>query len=220
MGLVPPHKEEIKRLLHYLVRKVNDSDVEVRLACRTDVNLIRDIDPEVVIVATGAKPLRPPIAGLGEHAATAWDVLKGHVAVGNKVVMVGGGEVGCEVAELLASSGKQVVILEILGEIAADMEPRGRRLLLQRLATLGVHVLTRARVTEVKRGTVSYERAGLGYQEDGADTIVLATGSVPNTDLSDELRRAQVGFLCIGDCVKPRRILEAIREGFEVGFAV
>jgi 2,4-dienoyl-CoA reductase-like NADH-dependent reductase (Old Yellow Enzyme family)/thioredoxin reductase len=220
MGCVPPHKEEIERLLHYLVRKVEESNVEVQLESRMDVNLVRNMDPEVVIVATGARPLRPPLPGVGDHTVSAWDVLSGQVAVGSKVVVIGGGEVGCELAELLASSGKQVVILEMLDEIAVDMEPRGRRLLLRRLAKLGVHVLTQARVTEVTPGTVTYERAGLRYYEDGADTIVLATGSLPNTDLPDELKRTEVEFHCIGDCTKPRRILDAMREGFEVGFAV
>ena len=135
-------------------------------------------------------------------------------------MVVGGGEVGCEVAELLATRGRQVTILEMLRELAANMETRGRRLLLQRLAELDVQALTQCTVTTVEGGTVWYERAGLRHRLDGFDTVVVAAGMAPQKELQAELEGLVGELYAIGDCVRPRRILEAIREGFEIGFSL
>lgn len=220
MGDVPPHKEEIGTLRDHLVGQIATARVETRLQTTATEDLIKEIDAEVVIVATGARPVEPRLPVEGGRLVSAWEVLAGTESAGAKVVVLGGGEVGCELAEYLATQGKEVVILELLQDLALTMEPRGRVLLVQRLRELGVQVLLQSRMSEVRGATVTYEQGGLMHRIQGVDTVVSAVGSTAHRPLGEALRVPGATVHCIGDCVKPRRILEAIREGFELAYAI
>jgi len=220
MGRVPPHKEEIERLRGYLEGQVGRSGVEVRLGAEVSEGLVRELGPDVVVVATGARPVQLRIPTVGNRIISAWDVLAGRELVGGKVVVIGGGEVGCELAELLASQGKEVVILELVPELAANMEPRGRALLLQRLRELGVKVLLKSAVKGVSGSAVEYEQGELRGRIEGVESVVSAVGSAAENGLVEALKGSGVAVYTIGDSVKPRRILEAMREGFELAYAL
>lgn len=220
MGDVPPHKEEITRLREYLVAQVAKSKVDTRVKTAVTAELIAEIKPEVVIVATGAAPMSLAIPAAGARIVSAWDVLSGRATTGSKVVVIGGGEVGCELAELLAGQGKGVVILELLHDLALNMEPRGRTLLIGRLRQLRVAALLKASVVEVRGRTVVYEQGSIKSRIEDVDTVVSAVGSVANNTLGTALGVNGATVHVIGDCVKPRRILEAIREGFEVAYTI
>ncbi len=220
MGCLPPHKEEIRTLVEYLVGQVMKSGVELRLESVVSQSLIREIAPDAVILATGATPVRPSIPAADGRVVTAWDVLARRMTVGKRVLIVGGGEVGCELAELLAGLGKEVVIIEILPEVATNMEPRGRRLLLERLHALGVQLLTQSSVSSVGERAVFYDQGGLRHRMDRVDTVVTAVGSAANNPLQHAVEGIGILVHSIGDCVKPRRILEAVREGFEAAYAI
>ncbi len=220
MGDVPPHKEEIRSLREYLVGQIAKSGVETRVESAVTEELIREVRPEVVIVATGSTPAQPRVPVADARLVSAWEVLSGKESVGRKVVVMGGGEVGCELADYLAAQGKEVVILELLQDLALNMEPRGRALLIQRLRRLGVQALLQSRLVEVRGGTVTYDQGELKHRIDGVDTVVSAVGSASNRPLGEALGAAGAMVHLIGDCAKPRRILEAIREGFEVAYAL
>jgi 2,4-dienoyl-CoA reductase-like NADH-dependent reductase (Old Yellow Enzyme family)/thioredoxin reductase len=217
MGDVPPHKEEIRALRDYLTRQLAKSKVETRLETSVTREFVEREGPEVVIVATGARPVAPSVPVIDAKIVSSWDVLSGREVVGAKVVVMGGGEVGCELAEYLAAQGKDIVIVEMLPEILNGTEPRARVLLVRRLCDFGVHVLTQSRVVEVRGGIVTYERAGLKSRIEGVDTVVAALGSAAEAALGKTLGSGATVHV-IGDCVKPRRILEAMREGFEVAY--
>jgi 2,4-dienoyl-CoA reductase-like NADH-dependent reductase (Old Yellow Enzyme family)/thioredoxin reductase len=220
MGSVPPHKEEIRSLTDYLIRQVEKSGIELQMEKLVTEDLIREIAPEVVIIATGAKPAELPIPTTAARVVNAWDVLRRRNDVGKNVVVIGGGEVGCEVAEYLAVLDRRVVILELLPELVPTMEPRGRRLLLERLQKMQVQALTQCSISEVQGPTVFYVRGGLRHRIDGVDSVVAAVGSTATKNLSDAVKGMGMAVYAVGDCVKPRRILEAIREGFESAFAL
>jgi 2,4-dienoyl-CoA reductase-like NADH-dependent reductase (Old Yellow Enzyme family)/thioredoxin reductase len=220
MGDVPPHKEEIRTLREYLIGQLAKAGVEIRLQTPGTPELVRASGAEVVIVATGAKPLPPQIPAVDSRVISAWDVLAGREPVGATVVVLGGGEVGCELAEYLATQGKGVWILEMLPDLAANMEPRGRALLVQRLRHLGVKVLLQSRIEEVRGSTVTYTQGGLKQQIAGIESVVSAVGSASNRPLGESPGAPGATVHCIGDCVKPRRILEAMREGFEISYAL
>jgi 2,4-dienoyl-CoA reductase-like NADH-dependent reductase (Old Yellow Enzyme family) len=80
--------------------------------------------------------------------------------------------------------------------------------------------LLQSRVDEVRGSTVTYERGGLTDRIEDVDAVVSAVGSLPDSDLGDALGASEATLCRIGDCVKPRRILEAIREGFERAYAI
>jgi pyruvate/2-oxoglutarate dehydrogenase complex dihydrolipoamide dehydrogenase (E3) component len=220
MGAVPPHKEEIRTLRDYLVGQIAKSGVETRLQTPMSAAKIKEIGADVLIVASGARPLQPRIPVVEARIISAWDVLSGKEVAGVNIVMIGGGEVGCESAEYLATQGKEVVIVELLQDLAGNMEPRGRTLLLQRLRQLDVKVLLQSSVVEVRGATVLYEQGGLKHRIERVDTVVSAVGSVSDKSLGEELGVAAETAHFIGDCVKPRRILEAMREAFELASGI
>jgi 2,4-dienoyl-CoA reductase-like NADH-dependent reductase (Old Yellow Enzyme family)/thioredoxin reductase len=220
MGDVPPHKEEIRTLRDYLVGQIAKAGVETRLQTTVSEDVIKAIGAEVVIVATGAQPVQPRILAVDSRIVSAWDVLAGREPVGATVVVLGGGVVGCELAEYLATQGKAVWILEQLPELAANMEPRGRVLLVQRLRELGVQVLLQSRASAVRGTTVIYEQGGVMHRLEGVESVVAAVGSTAHRPLGEALQVPGATVHFIGDCVKPRRILEAMREGFELAYAL
>jgi 2,4-dienoyl-CoA reductase-like NADH-dependent reductase (Old Yellow Enzyme family)/thioredoxin reductase len=220
MGEVPPHKEEIRTLRDYLVRQIAKAGVQTRLQTAATEDTIRESGAEVVIVATGAKPAPLRIAAVDSRIVSAWELLSGKESAGSQVVVIGGGEVGCELAEYLAGQGKAVVVVELLQELALNMEPRGRVLLTRRLRQLGVKVLLQSQIAEVRGSTVIYEQGGLKHRLEGVDTVVSAVGSASNNTLGESLGAVEATVHRIGDCVKPRRILEAMREGYELAYAL
>ena len=211
---VPPHKDKIQWLLNYLVQQVQQSGVDIHLNEEVTSDMVRSIAPDVVIVATGAKPIE--IFMQHPNAITAHDLLtQGVTYAGKMVVIIGGGLIGCETAEYLATQGNQVVILEMMTDVATDMDPTSRADLMMRLADLGVDIKTNFRVTEIAGnkvvGELCNEEFG-AYQEYEADFIVIAVGSQPNSSLAESLKGTLDQMYVVGDCFTPGRIVTAIRQ--------
>jgi len=209
-----PHKEEINNLTTYLTTQINKLGVSVKLNTEVTPELVRDLKPDVVIVATGALPLVPAISGMDSgKVVNAWDVLADKAATGEKVIIAGGGLVGCEVAEYLLMKGKQVTIVEMLDDIAQDVEFCEKLFLMERFAGYqGLSVMTKAKVTGVSQTGVVVDTDGRS-QEIAGDTVVLAMGAVPDNKLASELADPLLRCYQIGDCQNPHRILEAVHSG-------
>ena len=214
-----PGKEEIHGLVRFLSGQVEHSGVAVHTDSEIAPDKIREIAPDAVIVATGAQPMTPQVPG-AELAVRSWDVLAGKVQAGSTAVVVGGGQVGCETAEYLAERGCRVTILEMLPDVALDMGARAREPFLDKLISVGVNMITHAAVTSIGEREVSYDRAGLPEKLAGIDTVVMAVGSVANRTLAESLRDAPFEVHIVGDCVKARRGMEAVHEGFAAGAAI
>jgi len=139
--------------------------------------------------------------------------------VGQKVVVIGGGMVGCETAEFLASKGKKVTIIEMLDRIGIDIGPTTRWVILRRLRDAGVAMETKLKAEEITDEGVIASRDGATIFLP-ADTVVLAVGMKPNKELAQALKEKVENLYVIGDCHEPRRIKEAIEEGFVTGLRV
>jgi len=217
---LPPYKDEIKRLTNALAAQVKEAGVKVELNAQVDVPFILENKPDTVIVATGAKPFAPDIPGVkGKNVVTAIEALTETTRVGNKVVVIGGGLVGCETAESLAEKGKEVTILEMLKRMATDIPRASRWVLMQRLRKANIVMETDLRVEEITVTGVKGMREGnpIFYP---ADTVVLATGSLSDKDMAIQLQNKVPEIHLIGDCAEPRKIKEAIEEGFSAGSLV
>lgn len=215
---MPPHKYEIKGLIEYLKTQLSKLQVKVNLGKEMTPQKILDNKPDVVIVATGAEPSFPDIPGLQmDHVVSALDVLKMKVETGTKVIIVGGGQIGLETAEFLAQKGKKVTVLEMLPEAGVDVELFTKFFLLERLAEAGVAIRTGTKVDEIVKGGVLSDKDYLkkGWL-DKADTVVLATGMKPNNSLYFSLKGKIAELYVIGDCFKPRKMIDAIHEGARV----
>jgi len=133
---------------------------------------------------------------------------------GESVVAIGGGLVGCETALYLAQKGKKLTIVEILDSVVRDMFPANRMHLLKLLADADVEILTETSVAEIMDDSVvivdKYGKRGKLEN----DTVVLALGLKPNRELEEALKDKVPEIYVIGDCVEPRKVINAIWEGF------
>lgn len=213
---VPPHKEELSNLVEYLAGQMEILGVDVRLKTMLDKGLIRQMKPDAVIITTGAVPVLPPIPGSdGKQVFLAKDVIERHNDIQNKkVLIVGGGSVGAETAELLWSRGNKVVVLEMLDTIAADM---GLFLSLdfhERMRNTNIMFITGARVKEIRENGAIYEDPSGSEHFMETDLVVLAVGYAADQTLARELEDMDVPVVIAGDAVRARNIMNAVHEGF------
>jgi len=214
----PPRKSKLKDFVNYLSGQMQKQGVRVELGKQVTPELIAEIKPDTLVLATGVETISPEIPGMNRsNVVKAEQVLSGSAEVGPRVAVIGGGEVGCEVAELLAEKGKKVVVVEFLDEMATKLSPRARHFLLYNLAKKGVAMVTGARCQEITDKGLSITSRRGKQQTISADSIVLAVGSRPNTTLARKLEGKVKSIHLVGDCVEPRRIVHAISEGFRVG---
>ncbi|MGP3667772.1 MAG: oxidoreductase [Candidatus Bathyarchaeota archaeon] len=211
----PEFKWRIEKLVEYYENVLKKLGVKFKLGEKINLKNIKKINPDVVIFATGSKPLKPNLPGVN-YSVMVDDVLLGKVKVGRKVIVVGGGLVGCETALYLSMKGKNVTIVEVLPQIAAG-EPLINSITLYReLVKHGVNVLVNHRLLEIYRGGVVVADENGKKRSIEADTVVLAVGREPNIDgkLVSEARKTVKEVYIIGDAKEARKILYAVHEGF------
>ncbi len=214
----PPHKEVLNKLIDYLAGQIKKLGVKIELGREAIAEAVLKAKPDAVVVATGTKRAVPNIAGIQlPKVSDVLDVLSGKDRTGGNVIVIGAGVTGLEVAEYLAFQDKKVTIVEMLEELGAGMERWHKQYLLERLKILGVPILVKTRVEAIQ------EKGAVVCAADGeerlipADSIVLSTGACPNQELYEKLSGKVAEIHLAGDCVQPRRIIEAIYEGFVAG---
>ena len=218
LASLPDAKGEIRVYLDYLSGQLKKLGVKIQLNQEITLEKLKEAMADAVILAAGGFPLIPAVMGIDrKNVFTAWDALLHPEKVGGKVVMIGGGSVGAETAEFLLDHKKDVTLLEMLPDIAADAEKVNRKVLLRRLGEKGAKIRVLTRVTAILAEGVEVEFGGR-KEILAADTIVLAAGTQPNDELEATLRAMSVEFYKIGDCAKPRKAIDAIHEGFQVAF--
>jgi len=242
LAAAPPGRSDFGRLLDFYVHETARHGLNVRLGVEATAETVRDLSPDSVILATGAQEIRPDIPG-AEHAVHAWDVLRGRVATGRRVVVVGGGAVGIEAALHIAEKGcidgdtlkflmkheaedvetlrrlitrgvSRVTLVELLARVGDDIGPSNRWVFLREMDIMGVDVRPGTRLVEVTGDGVVVETDD-GPERLDADTVVLALGARSEDALGAALEDAGIPVTRVGDAKKPRQILHAVHEGFE-----
>lgn len=221
IAALPPFKDDIFPWIKYLANQVKKSGVQVKLNIDATAKIVAEKNPDAVVIATGGIPVMPDIPGIDKpNVVTARDVLAGKAKAGQNVVIIGGGIVGCETGHYLAKQGKTVTIIEILRRIASDMFPMARRRLFDGLRSKKVTLLTSATCEEIGKDIVHVTTAEGGKKTIRADTVIIAVGYRANERLYKALKGKVPNLYCIGDSSEPRRILEAISEGYLTGLAL
>ncbi len=226
LALVPPHKTELANLLHYYAAQLPKAGVRIELGREGTPESVAAAGAEVVVLATGSLPWRPPIPGIeSEKVVTASELLRRSGAgvgpeVGPEVVVIGGGLIGCETAEYLAARGWRVTVVEMLPEMAAEVAPFVRWFLLPRLLEAGVRLIPETTVVRVTGKGVSVRGADGKVYEINADTIVLAAGSRPDLSLFTELEGKVPRLLLAGDAAACGNILDAVHHGAALGAGI
>jgi 2,4-dienoyl-CoA reductase-like NADH-dependent reductase (Old Yellow Enzyme family)/thioredoxin reductase len=215
IGSNPPDKSVLNEFVDYLERRIGSLGVTIRRDTVFTAEMLATDTPDAVVIATGAIPKAPDIKGAEEcDPLTADDVLSGEKEVAEKVLIVGGGGNGAEIADFLSEKGKTVTLVEMLGDIASDIAPHQQFFIKSRLSEKKVTVLTSCRVIELGRGFAVVEDSSGTRRLSGFGTIVLASGSeTGNDNLYRQLEGKVQQRHLIGDAIRPREILDAVFEG-------
>lgn len=209
-----PFKQDMYNFVKVLERRLMETNVEVKLNTEITAEEAAGLKADVVMVAVGAKPVIPPIKCIDSPKVAGLDALhQKEPQVGQKVVILGGGLVGSEAAIYLDGLGKDVTVVEMKDDWAADayfMHKNAMNIYI-RNSRIKIHTDTTAKaVTE--EGLVCETKDGELLLE--ADTILLAAGMKVDQEFVNSFYNTADRVFMIGDCVKPGRVVEAVTLGY------
>jgi 2,4-dienoyl-CoA reductase-like NADH-dependent reductase (Old Yellow Enzyme family)/thioredoxin reductase len=214
LAAVPPGKEEIMSIVRYYNAQFKKLGVKAELNKEATAPLIKQAKPDIIIIASGSETYYPPIPGIDKGiVADARKVLDGSVKVGSNVVIIGGGEVGIETAELLSFQGKKVTLVEILPTIGELMVKDVVDYVIDQLVQHQVDILTSTKVEGITTKGIEIIDKAQNKQTIKADNVIIATGAKPNKKVQDALQGLAREVYLAGDCLVPANIRIAIHQG-------
>ncbi len=246
LAAAPPGREEFAELAKDLEHQVALSAINVVLGQSVDEALIDHEQPDTVILATGALPIKPPIPGVElPHVVQAWDVLQDKVITGRRVVIIGGGAVGVETALFLGEKGtlsaeavkfllinraedpkdlyrmaikgsKEIVVIEMIDKMGRDIGKTTRWGIFQELHRHGVRTKTATKALQITADGVKVETNGK-VEEIPADTVALAAGAISYNPLQETLEQAGIPCKIVGDAQQVGLAFDAVHQGFAAG---
>jgi pyruvate/2-oxoglutarate dehydrogenase complex dihydrolipoamide dehydrogenase (E3) component len=217
-----PFKADVYNLIGSKELELRNAGVEVRLNTPVTKDYVEKEAPDVLVVAIGAVPIKPsldesggPRVIMAEEGADRLD------SVGNKVAILGGGLVGCELAIFLADKGRTVTIAEMTDTLAANSNSMQQRIVLQKLHEYNNIIVKTgyrgSRVTE--KGLVCVDKAGNEVLLE-ADTVIYALGQRSLYKEAERLLDSAPEVVLVGDCIKPGNIRDAIFRGYHAGLDI
>ena len=220
-GSKTAYKREMQSLINFQKRQVELNGVICHMGQEVTAETVQKENPDVVILATGSRPVLPPVDGIDETSVVTFDVvLSGNVQEKKSTVIIGGGSTGCEVAYHLSETGSPVTIVELMPKIGGDIEAVTKKLLLRKLKENSVRILTEHRLLRV--GKNSLVVAG----PDGIETVieaqrvVVAIGIRQDDTIHQQIKSLGYETHVIGDCLEPRTAKAAIYEGAKLGRSI
>ena len=210
-------KTKLDRLMQVLIRRVERRKITVLLNTAMTPELARNLEPDAIVCAVGAEPIIPPIPGMELDIVVPAVGMHEHMdRIGQNVVILGGGLVGCEEGILLGELGKNVTILEMKPELCRDAPYLHHEAVLLEMERLGVTAHTNMRCTGILQDGVTAEQDGKEIKIT-ADTVIIAAGLAPRLDEAESFRSCAAEFWKIGDCKQARNVRLAIHEGYDAG---
>lgn len=219
-----PYRDEFANSTRYLERQLERLDVDVVTDREARADDIDGADPDVIVVATGSHPGRPRVPGSQlDHVVSASDAIR-HGVDGDSVVLVDSGEADWKcltTAECLAAAGHRVLLVTPVA-VGQELDAFSRPPLIRRLVRAGVTFLEHTVVTEIAAGRVAVRHSWTGAETwIDVDSVVTAWYGVADDGLFHELhRRRGDSVIAVGDCLAPRRAIDAIRDGYRVGRSI
>jgi len=249
LAAAPPGREEFAQFAKDLETQLIVNQIPLVLNTIVDEDLIKQENPDMVVLATGANPVVPPIPGIdGQNVVESWDVLSNKTSTGQKVAIIGGGAVGVETALFLAEKGtlsaeavkfllvnqaqdpetlfnmavqgtKEITLVEMLEKIGKDIGKSTKWGMLQDLGRYGITTMTGSKVVEINSTGLVIENEGKTTQVE-ADTIVIAAGSTSNNPLESMLKKLDLPYQVIGDANQVATAFDAVHHGYQVGLDI
>ena len=210
-------KSKLDQLMQVLLRRVERRKITVMLNTGMTPELARSLRPDAIVCAIGADPIVPPVPGVDLEIAVSAVGMHEHMEeIGQNVVILGGGLVGCEESILLGELGKKVTVLEMKPELCRDAPFLHHEAVLLEMERLGITARTGMRCTGILPDGVTAEQDGKEIKLP-ADTVIIAAGLAPKLDEAEAFRSCAPEFWKIGDCRQARNVRLAIHEGYDAG---
>lgn len=217
-----PRKEEMKEAAIARGRQVLDEGIEVKFNTPITTELIDEIKPDEVIIAIGASPMKLNIPGGDLDKVTdSHDVLSGKVQIPGRVVVIGGGLVGLEVAEYLHGNAEEITVVEMLDSVGKDLGQLRNICVMESLYATGIKTITNAKCVEIKESGVVIEKDG-STEELPCESVVAAIGAKSRNFEGISKYCEEKGLPChaVGDALRARRALNAIAEAGELARSI
>ena len=224
LAAVPIAKQDLTKVVKFLTRRLEENEVEVRLNCEVTKEMLEtEFKGYEVICSVGAKSIIvPPFTGFKQWMS-ADDILSGKKFPGRKIVIIGGGSVGCELADYLAPvindlfpNNRDITVIEMGKGVMMKESGPGRSLLTQRMMQKGVKLLVDSKVERVEEDKIYYSSKGQEYCIDDADTLVFAVGYKVDPSIEEMLKEAGMHYHLIGDGNQVGNLKDAIYQGYEI----
>jgi pyruvate/2-oxoglutarate dehydrogenase complex dihydrolipoamide dehydrogenase (E3) component len=211
-----PFKEDLADYLNYLKTQVNKAAIEVRLNTKATKEIIEELSPDRLILCMGSHARELKTEGF-EKCMDSLAAIEDHTKIGQKVVIIGGGSNGCELALELALEGHDVKVVEMAEEIAGNGNILYRIGLNQHLKHQDhLEIYTKSVCKKIDEKGVEIEKDGkTQYLE--ADTVINATGRISNKDEAFGLYGICADTVMCGDCEKVGAVIDAVNLAYFVG---
>lgn len=213
-----PRKEEMKEAAISMGEMAKRKGVEIRLSTPVTTELIKEINPDEVIIAVGSEPIKLNVPGADlPHVTNSHDILADKVKVSGEVIVIGGGLVGLEVAEYLSGNVNKITVVEMLNEVAKDLGQLRKICVMENLYHEGIKTITEAKCVEIKENSIAIEKDGV-IEEVPCDSVIVAIGARSRNfeSISEYCKENNIKYHVIGDAVRARRALNCIEEASEV----
>lgn len=209
-------KYSLARFKNYLITQIEKSSVKVHVNTNVSTEILKAEGYDEIIASIGAEPVIPPIPGI-RSAILATAAYGMEEELGEQVVVIGGGQVGCETALHLARMGKKVTVLEMQEDLAPDASKTHRDDILAIMEEeVNLTMITGAKCMGITAAGVTYEANGSTLQL-SADDVILAAGMRAKSVEADTFAGIAPIFWEIGDCRQARTVEMAVREGYFAG---
>ena len=208
-----PHRHDWIDFMNTLIAEVKRLKVKIVLRKEFCPTCVKKGEFDAAILAIGSSPLLPIIPGVNhKNVILAREYNEGKAKAVGSVIVAGGGCQGAQTAEALALKKHPVIVVEMTKNIAAEAPLEDGALLKERLAKLGVKLMTETKILSIGSNSVTVQTKK-GVVTLPADTIVVCLGAFPNDGINQELKRLVKKLTVVGDALKPRRVTEAVAEG-------
>lgn len=222
LAAVPIAKQDLTLVIKYMAHKLEG--VDVRLNTEVTLEMLKnEFKDYEVIAGTGASPIVINPFTQFKSWMTADDVLAGRAFPGRKIVIIGGGSVGCETADYLAPlindlfpRNRDVTILEMANGVMMNESGPGRSLLVRRMMEKGVKIITSAKVDSVTETEINYTQDDVTHTIKDADTLIFAAGYKKNPAVEEMLEESGLNYHMIGDAHEIGNIKTAITEAYNL----
>ncbi|MBI5740743.1 MAG: FAD-dependent oxidoreductase [Nitrospirae bacterium] len=222
-----PFKDEVSELLRYLNYMLSISNVNVVLNTAAGVHEIAALGPDAVILATGSRSRMPDIPGADlDFVHDVREVYESSVLMpylhspGRRIVILGGGDIGCETADMLAGEGRDITIVEILPDALSKTKDIPKEDLLKRLKRGNVKIMTETEAVSIEPGKVRIKDKGGNLSFLPADSVIVSIGIVSENFLSQPLKEKIPEVYAIGDAAEPGNVGTALRSALKAALSV